>query len=88
VTPDIKGMQPAAHPAQAPGEGSWRVSRDGGPVAVVDVRHGRGQVLVAADVGGAPAKKPYSFGSIESANEFVNDLMTSFAYLGCDVARG
>jgi hypothetical protein len=80
-------MQPAVHPAEAPADGSWRVSREGAPVAVINVRHERGNVVVKADVDGASAVKPYSFGSIEKANEFVHDLMTSFAYLGCDVAH-
>jgi hypothetical protein len=77
-------MQPAAHLADPP-SGSWRVSREGSPVATVATRFERGQVVVAADIDGAKTK-PYRFGSIEEADAFVGDLMTSFAYLGCDVS--
>jgi hypothetical protein len=76
-------MQPAAHLAELP-SGSWRVSRDGAPVAAVDMRSERGEVVVATGVKGIA---PHRFGSVEEADAFVGDLMTSFAYLGCDVAR-
>jgi hypothetical protein len=80
-------MQPAAHLAPASADGSWRVTREGSPVAVVGLRHERGNVIVAADVEGAKGEKPYSFGSVAAANDFIKELVTSFAYLGCDVAR-
>jgi hypothetical protein len=76
-------MQPAAHLADPP-SGSWRVSRDGAPVATVGMRSERGEVVVATGVGGL---EPYRFGTVEEADAFVGDLMTSFAFLGCDVAR-
>jgi hypothetical protein len=79
-------MQPAVHPAEAPAEGSWRVSREGSPVAVVDLRQERGKIVVAADVEGA-GTKPHRFATVEAANEFIGDLITSFAYLGCDIVR-
>ena len=81
-------MQPATHPAHAPAEGSWRVTREGAPVATVGLREERGKVVVATDVEGAKGHKPYRFGTFEAANEFITDLMTSFAYLGCDIAHG
>jgi hypothetical protein len=76
-------MQPAAHLAD-PTSGSWRVSRDGTPVATVDMRSERGEVVVAT---GVADLEPHRFGSVEEADVFVGDLMTSFAFLGCDVAR-
>jgi hypothetical protein len=81
-------MQPAAHPTHEPAAGSWRVTREGAPVATVGLREERGQIVVAADVKGAAAKKkPFCFGTVEAANEFISDLMTSFSYLGCDIVR-
>jgi hypothetical protein len=76
-------MQPAAQLADPP-SGSWRVSRDGAPVAAVGMRSERGQVVVATGVTGLA---PYRFSTVEDADAFVGDLMASFAYLGCDVAR-
>ncbi len=78
-------MQSAAEPASAPADGSWRVSREGAPVATIELRNERGKVVVAADVAGKKAKKPYRFDTVAAANEFIKELMTSFAYLGCDV---
>jgi hypothetical protein len=78
-------MQPAAQLANPPA-GSWRVSREGSPVATVGMRSERGEVVVATGIEGVKAPKPYRFGSIEEADAFIGDLMTSFAYLGCDVA--
>ena len=78
-------MQPVAHAAQAPTENAWRVSRDGSPVAFVDLRQEGGNVVVAAEVEGAAKARPYRFASFEAADAFVRDLIVSFAYLGCDV---
>jgi hypothetical protein len=81
-------MQPAAYLADAPAGGSWHITREGTRVATVGLREERGKVVVAADIEGAKGKEPYRFPTVEAANEFLTDLMTSFAYLGCDVARG
>jgi hypothetical protein len=80
-------MQAVADQVQAPPNGSWRVSREGAQVAVVEVRHEGGNVLVSTELNGSRARAPYSFASLEAAETFVNDLIASFAYLGCDVAR-
>jgi hypothetical protein len=64
---------------------SWRISREGAVVAVVDVRHEGGAVIVSA--GPVTSPKPHSFGSLQAAEAFTTDLLTSFAYLGCEVAR-
>jgi hypothetical protein len=66
-------------------EASWRVSRDGAVVAEVEVRQQGGDVVVSA--GRVGAAKPHRFSTLQAAGEFVEDLMTSFAYLGCDVAQ-
>jgi hypothetical protein len=65
---------------------AWRVSREGSPIALVDLREKGGSVVVVASVEGSKAQpKPYRFGSFEAADAFVRDLIASFAYLGCDV---
>jgi hypothetical protein len=80
-------MQPAAHPASPPADGSWRVTREGAAVATVGLRQERGKIVVAAAIAGRKGETPYRFGTVAAANEFIKELMTSFAYLGCDVAR-
>ena len=77
-------MQSAASLSASP-DASWRISREGAVVAVVDVRHEGGAVVVSA--GPATSTKPYSFGSLQAADAFMADLLASFAYLGCDVSR-
>ncbi len=44
-----------------------------------------GEVVVSA-AGPSGAAQPYRFHSLQDADEFVTDLMTSFSYLGCDVS--
>ena len=66
-------------------DASWHVSRDGELVAEVEVRQNGGDVVVSAATSGTP--KPYRFATLQAADAFINDLMTSFAYLGCDVAQ-
>ena len=80
-------MQPAAQLASPPA-GTWRVSRDGSPVATVGLQSERGEIVVATGIEGGSPRKPHRFGSVEEADAFIGDLMTSFAYLGCDVASG
>jgi hypothetical protein len=66
-------------------DASWRVSRDGEVVAMVDLRHEGGAVLVSA--GPVTRPKPYTFDSLQAADVFITDLLASFAYLGCEVAK-
>jgi hypothetical protein len=83
-------MQPAAHLGDETIGSSWRVLRDGSEVAVVQVRHEGGGVLVAAELGGEGSPKrncPNRFPTLRAAEAFVADLMASFSYLGCEVAR-
>ncbi len=71
-------------------DSSWRVSRNGDPVAVVAVRHEGGDVVVATELGGEGSAKrtsPHRFASVRAAEAFVSDLIASFSYLGCEVAR-
>jgi hypothetical protein len=67
-------------------ESSWSVSREGSVVAAVDVRQEGGDVVVVAGPAGSKAK-PYRFSTLQAADSFLSDLMASFAYLGCEVAR-
>ena len=77
-------MEPAVSLSTAPAD-SWQISRDGDVVAVVDLRHEGGAVVVSAGPEGNT--KPYSFDSLQAADAFTTDLLTSFAYLGCEVAK-
>jgi len=79
-------MESAAHQIREPIASAWRVSREGEPIAAVDVHESGGNVVVSATVGGNA--RPYRFDSVEDADTFVRDLVASFAYLGCDVAAG
>lgn len=83
---DIQAVQPAVTLSEIP-VGSWRISREGAPVAAVALRNERGNVVVAAEVEGAADAAPYCFDTVEAADSFIGDLLASFAYLGCDVAR-
>jgi hypothetical protein len=78
-------MQTAATLNGAPVDASWRISRDGSVLAVVEIRHEGGAVVVSA--GPADAPKLHSFPSLQAADAFTADLLASFAYLGCEVAK-
>ena len=69
-------------------DSSWSISREGAVVAAVDIRQEGGEVLVlAGPADGASKPKPYRFSTLQAADSFLSDLMTSFAYLGCEVAQ-
>jgi hypothetical protein len=68
-------------------ESSWTVSREGSVVAAVDVRQEGGDVVVLAGSPEGSSGKPYRFPTLQAADSFLTDLMASFAYLGCEVAR-
>jgi hypothetical protein len=68
-------------------ESSWSVSREGQLVAAVDVRQEGGEVVVVAGPADAPKPGLYRFATLQAADAFLTDLMASFAYLGCEVAR-
>ncbi len=44
--------------------------------------------MVVSATGPSGSATPYRFHSLQDADEFVSDLMTSFSYLGCDVSAG
>jgi hypothetical protein len=79
-------MQPVAYASQAPVNGAWSVSREGTLVASVVVAEEGGGVIVSASIENSKRKRdPYRFDSLESADTFVRDLLSSFTYLGCDI---
>jgi hypothetical protein len=83
-------MRPAAHLGDEAIGSSWRVSRDGNAVAIVEVRHESGGVVVSAEIGGEGSPKrtcPNRFPTLRAAEAFIADLIASFSYLGCEVAR-
>jgi hypothetical protein len=63
---------------------SWRVTREGTDVATIAVRQEQGEVIVLAET--SNTEKPYRFDTLQAADAFLSDLMTSFSYLGCDIA--
>lgn len=78
----------AAVAFEASPESSWRVTREGEVVAAVDVMHEGGDIVVLAGPAQGPTNpKPYRFPTLQAADAFLTDLMASFAYLGCEVAR-
>jgi len=78
-------MQTAASLNESVHDVSWRVSREGSVVALVDIRHEGGSVVVSAGPEDSP--KVHNFPSLQAADAFTSDLLASFAYLGCDVAK-
>ena len=70
---------------------TWQVLRDGTPLASVVTRTDGSGVVVATQVFGeendAERIRPYRFPDLEAAETFVRDLVATFAYLGCQVAR-
>jgi hypothetical protein len=73
------------------GQTTWKVSNDGTPIAhVASYRDGAGVVVTAQICGGAGEAeriRPYRFERRDEAEAFVSDLVASFSYLGCHVAR-
>ncbi|MCP9486939.1 MAG: hypothetical protein MSC30_13875 [Gaiellaceae bacterium MAG52_C11] len=69
----------------------WQVVREGAQVASVTTRLDGTGFVVATQVYGkasdAERIRPYRFPDREAAEAFVRDLVTSFTYLGCQVAR-
>lgn len=70
-------------------EASWRVSREGVPVASVAIRREGGDIVVATELtaAGTSSVDPCRFSTLDAADAFVNDLIASFSYLGCEVVR-
>jgi hypothetical protein len=66
----------------------WHISKDGVPLAAVSVRSDAGEVVVSTEVEGKGAGQSTTprFATREAANAFLDDLIASFSYLGCDVS--
>ena len=83
-------METAAPLPDDAGSG-WRVMRDGTPVATVTTRSDGAGIVVATQVHGeasdAERIRPYRFPDRDAADAFVRDLVASFSYLGCQIAR-
>ncbi len=77
--------------SQAATAATWQVSSEGTPLAsIASYRDGSGVVVTAQIFGrGDEAERirPYRFSERDEAESFVHDLVASFAYLGCHVAR-
>jgi len=67
-------------------EASWRITRDGDHVTTIAVRQQQGETIVSAAADSTGTSRPYRFDSLQAADAFLSDLMTSFSYLGCDIA--
>jgi hypothetical protein len=67
-------------------DASWRITRDGEHVTTIAVRQQQGETLVSAVSDPPGPSRPYRFDSLQAADAFLSDLMTSFSYLGCDIA--
>ena len=83
-------METAASLTDVP-TATWQVLRDGTPLASVVTRSDGAGMIVATQIFGeaddAERIRPHRFPSREAAEEFVRDLVSSFSYLGCQVAR-
>ena len=70
---------------------TWQVLRDGTPSRASSRAPTAAGVVVATQVFGeesdAERIRPYRFPDLEAAETFVRDLVASFSYLGCQVAR-
>ena len=69
----------------------WKVTRDGDHVASVTTRSDGAGIVVATQMHGVAADaeriRPYRFPDRDAADAFVRDLVASFSYLGCQIAR-
>ena len=81
----MTAMSPAVSLNHQMLDASWRVTRDGALVAVVSIADEGGEIVVRAGAASTDPR-PYRFESLQAADAFVGDLMTSFSYLGCEVA--
>ncbi len=85
-------MEASTAPLTDPVTGEWRVRRDGIPLATVATHRDGAGVVVSTQLlgegGNADRIRPYRFPDTNAADSFVRDLVTSFSYLGCQVAHG
>jgi len=78
-------MQGTAAIVDAGHGASWEIAREGTIVGRVELSHEAGGIVVTT--GSGASERRHSFGSMQDADAFTSDLLTSFAYLGCDVTR-
>ena len=50
------------------------------------LRFGRSKARSSYSLETSNTEKPYRFDTLQAADAFLSDLMTSFSYLGCDIA--
>ena len=68
--------------------GEWQVQYEGVPFATVATyRDATGIVVSTKLLGKTAGVRPYRFPDVSAADSFVRDLVTSFSYLGCQVAQ-
>jgi hypothetical protein len=83
-------METAA-PLLSDASSAWKVMRDGAHVASVTTRPDGAGIVVATQMHGeasdAERTRPYRFTDRDAADAFVRDLVASFSYLGCQIAR-
>ncbi len=88
--PILRDMETVA-PITDSATSTWQVLRDGNPVASVATHRDASSVVVATQMfgegGDAQRIRPHRFPDLEAAESFVRDLVASFSYLGCQVAR-
>jgi hypothetical protein len=75
---------------EAAGTATWRISNEGTPVATLETyRDGTGAVVTARILGDGEAERvrPYRFAEPAAAEQFADDLVASFSYLGCHIDR-
>jgi hypothetical protein len=85
-------MQPAPSLDHAGALETRHVLRDGMLFAILKtLDHGHGFTVVAELVGRGASEasrlRPYTFAQRDQASEFLTEVASSFAYLGCEVQR-
>ena len=72
------------------GTAEWRVQCEGAPFATVATHRDGAGIVVSTQFLGEAAKRDgirsFRFPDLNGADSFVRDLVTSFSYLGCQVA--
>ena len=86
-------MEPALSPALTDAPATHHVLRDGALVAVLKMLPNGGAFTVVAELSeeeqGDNAVRPrqYSFARLEEASDFLAEVASSFAFLGCELRR-
>ena len=71
--------------------GEWRIQREDAPFATIATHRDEAGVVVSTqllgETGNADRIRSSRFPDSNAADSFVRELVTSFAYLGCQVAH-